>query len=129
MPSPLPSAPWQFAQYWSKVALPRAMIRGSVPSRVPWPAAIFSAPGPGAGVVADLAVEIGNPMRMPISTAAMAALPTTAERGTRMSFGLSPWENPTEYTQTAAGSIDEKSASEVETLDLGVLQQRPPRPL
>jgi hypothetical protein len=25
-----------------------------------------------------------------------------------MRFGLSPLENPTEYTQTAAGSIDEK---------------------
>jgi hypothetical protein len=58
--------------------------------------------------VADLAADIGNPMRIPISTAAMAALPTTADRGIRMRFGLSPLENPTEYTQTAAGSIDEK---------------------
>jgi hypothetical protein len=64
------------------------MIRGSMPrDSDPW-----------AGAVADFAVERGNAISMPIRTAAMAALPTTAERGTRMRFGLSPWKNPTEYT-------------------------------
>src|SRR5690242_13442659 len=85
-PSPLPSAPWQVAQYWSKVALPRAIGRGSGPSCPPPWAAAFSPLGPEAGVVADLATEIGNPIRMPISTAAMAALPTTADRAMRMGF-------------------------------------------
>jgi hypothetical protein len=38
----------------------------------------------------------------------MAAVPTTAERGKRMRFGLSPLENPTEYTQTTAGILARK---------------------
>jgi hypothetical protein len=51
---------------------------------------------------------MGKPIRMPIRTAAMAALPTTAERGMRMRFGLSPLENPTEYTQDPAGILARK---------------------
>jgi hypothetical protein len=58
--------------------------------------------------VADFAVEMGKAISMPIRTAAMAALPTTAERGIRMRFGLSPWKNPTEYTQNPAGILVRK---------------------
>src|SRR5260370_35044867 len=102
------------------------MIRGSISWPLPGPAGACSPFCPEAGAVADLAAEIGNPMRIPISTAAVAALPTTADRGIRMRVGLSPLENPTEYTQPPARSIDEKITSHGPTSGPPTKPPRPP---